>query len=294
MNIRDLKYIVAVAKEQNFNEAARKVFVSQPTLSMQIKKLEDELGVQIFERLNKNFLITKAGKEILKKAELILREAEEIKNIAKNFKDPFSGEFRIGAFPTLASYYFPQIVGTISKNFPDLKILLVEEKTEILLQKLKNGEIDAAFIAMPINQDELEGTKIFSEEFLLALPNNHILAKKKKVSNKELKDVEMMLLEEGHCLRNQALKACSMLGSFEKQDFRATSLETLRQMVANGSGITLMPEIAVRKDDQITYVKIDNAPKRIIGLYWRDASSRKELMKKIVSLLLMKYKEIKS
>ncbi len=241
--------------------------------------------MQIFERLNKNFLITKAGKEILKKAELILRESEEIKNIAKNFKDPFSGDFRIGAFPTLASYYFPKIVGTISKNFPDLKIFLVEEKTEILLQKLKNGDLDAAFIAMPLNENDLEGVKIFSEEFLLALPNNHILAKKKKVSNKELKGVEMMLLEEGHCLRNQALEACSMLGSFEKQDFRATSLETLRQMVANGLGITLMPEIAIKKDDKIIYVEIENAIKRTIGLYWRKGSQRAKLIHKIIEII---------
>lgn len=285
MNLRDLKYIVAVAKEQNFNEAARKVFVSQPTLSMQIKKLEEELGVQIFERSNKQFLITKAGKEILKKAEIILREAEEIKKIAQNFKDPFSGEFRIGAFPTLASYYFPKIIGKISQNFPQLKLLLVEEKTEILLQKLKDGEIDVAFIAMPVSDDGLEAKKIFSEEFLLAVSKNNKLAKKKKVSNQDLKGAELMLLEDGHCLRNQALEACSMLGGFEKQDFRATSLETLREMVANGSGITLIPEIAVKKNDKISYIKIENAPKRTIGLYWRRGYQRVKLIDKIIAKL---------
>ena len=187
MNIRDLKYLIAVAKEQHFARAAEKSFVSQPTLSMQIKKLEDELGVQIFERSQKNFLITKVGAEIIKKAEIILREAEEIKNIAKNSLDPMSGELRIGAFPTLAAYFFPKIIKKISKEFRKLKLLLVEEKTETLLGKLKSGEIDAAFIAMPCQDDGLENKKIFSEEFLLAVSQKHQLAKKKNIQTKDLK-----------------------------------------------------------------------------------------------------------
>ncbi len=284
MNLRDLKYLIAVAKEQHFARAAEKSFVSQPTLSMQIKKLEDELGVQIFERSQKKFMITKVGEEILKKAEIILREAEEIKNIAKNSKDPFSGEIRIGAFPTLASYFFPKIVGKISKKFPQLKLLLVEEKTEVLLHKLKRGEIDAAFIATPCEDSGLVHKKIFEEDFLLAVPKKHPLAKNKKVEKKDLKGQELMLLEDGHCLRDQALEACSMLGAFEQQDFRASSLETLRQMVIFGAGITLMPEIAVKKEDKISYVKITNAPHRKIGLYWRETSTRKILMKEIAEL----------
>lgn len=284
MNLRDLKYLTAVAKEQHFARAAEKSFVSQPTLSMQIKKLEDELGVQIFERSQKNFLVTKVGKEIIKKAEIILREAEEIKNIAKNSKDPFSGELRIGAFPTLASYFFPKVVSKISKKFPQLKLLLVEEKTEELLRKLKNGEIDAAFIAMPQSDEALEVQKIFSEEFLLAVPKNHALAKKKNVERKDLKGKELMLLEDGHCLREQALEACSMLGAFEQQDFRASSLETLRQMIINGSGITLMPKIAVKKEDKISYIKIINAPERTIGLYWRKSAAQNILMKEIAKI----------
>ena len=284
MNLRDLKYLVSVAKEQHFARAAEKSFVSQPTLSMQIKKLEDELGVQIFERSQKNFLVTKIGAEIIKKAEIILREAEEIKNIAQNSKDPFSGEIRIGAFPTLASYFFPKVVGKISKKFPNLKLLLIEEKTETLLQKLKNGEIDAAFIAIPCDDFGLEHQKIFEEEFLLAVPQKHALAAKKKIDKKDFKGKELMLLEDGHCLRDQALEACSMLGAFENQDFRASSLETLRQMVIGGAGITLIPEIAVKKEDKISYLKIANPPKRTIGLYWRATSSRKDLMKEIAKI----------
>lgn len=284
MNIRDLKYLVSVAKEQNFMRAAEKSFVSQPTLSMQIKKLEDELGVQIFERSQKKFLVTKIGEEIIKKAELILREVEEMKNIAKNSKDPFSGEIRIGAFPTLASYFFPKVVGKISKKFPQLKLLLIEEKTETLLQKLKNGEIDAAFIAMPCDDFGLDNQEIFTENFLLAVPTKHELANKKKIDKKDLKQKELMLLEDGHCLRNQALEACSMLGAFENQDFRASSLETLRQMVSIGAGITFIPEIAAKKEDKISYQKIANAPKRTIGLYWRKSSARKSLFLEIAKL----------
>lgn len=290
MNLRDLKYLISVAKEQHFARAAEKSFVSQPTLSMQIKKLEDELGVQIFERSQKKFMVTKVGEEIIKKAEIILREAEEIKNIATNSKDPMSGEIRIGAFPTLAAYFFPKIVGKISRKFPKLKLLLIEEKTEILLQKLKSGEIDAAFIAIPCDDFGLEHQQIFSEEFLLAVPLKHRLAKQKKVEKKDLKGQELMLLEDGHCLRDQALEACSMLGSFEQQDFRASSLETLRQMVIAGAGITFIPQIAVKKEDKISYLKIANAPKRTIGLYWRQTSARKILMQEIVKLLTQNQK----
>ncbi|MBM3590129.1 MAG: LysR family transcriptional regulator [Alphaproteobacteria bacterium] len=284
MNLRDLKYIVEVAREKNFARASEKVFVSQPALSMQIKKLEDTLGINIFERDKQNFLITPAGAEIIKKAEIILRESEEIKNIAKNFKDPFGGEIRIGAFPTVASYFLPNFVRNIHKKFPNLKIFLIEAKSAELIDKLNNGEIDFSLIAMPIDNENLVGEKIFSEKFLLATPKNHPFAKKSKIQIKELKNQELMLLEDGHCLRDQALEICSSVRAFEKNDFQATSLETLRQMVANGNGITLIPEIAVRNDDKVSYVKIFNAPFRTIGIYYRKSSVRKSLIKEIIRL----------
>jgi len=251
---------------------------------MQIKKLEDTLGINIFERDKQNFLITPAGAEIIKKAEIILRESEEIKNIAKNFKDPFGGEIRIGAFPTVASYFLPNFVRNIHKKFPNLKIFLIEAKSAELIDKLNNGEIDFSLIAMPIDNENLVGEKIFSEKFLLATPKNHPFAKKSKIQIKELKNQELMLLEDGHCLRDQALEICSSVRAFEKNDFQATSLETLRQMVANGNGITLIPEIAVRNDDKVSYVKIFNAPFRTIGIYYRKSSVRKSLIKEIIRL----------
>ena len=284
MNLRDLKYIVEVARQKNFAKASQAVFVSQPALSMQIKKLEETLGVDIFERDKQNFLITPAGEEILKKAEIILRESEELKAIAKSFKDPQNAEVRIGAFPTIASYYLPSFTKNLHKKFPQLKIYLFEAKSDELVEKLKNGELDLAILAMPQADDNLAGEKIFSEKFLLATPKNHPLAKKTKIQIKELKNQELMLLEDGHCLRDQALEICSTVKAYEYTDFQATSLETLRQMVANGTGITLMPEIAVRSDDKIVYVKIFNAPFRTIGIYYRKSSVRKNLIKEIIRL----------
>ena len=157
MNLRDLKYIVEVARERNFARASAKVFVSQPALSMQIKKLEETLGVEIFERDKQNFLITPVGAEIIKKAEIILQESEEIKMIAKNSKDPHKGEIRIGAFPTVASYFLPNFVKNIHKKFPHLKIFLIEAKSNELITKLKSGEIDFCLLAMPIKDDNLIG-----------------------------------------------------------------------------------------------------------------------------------------
>jgi LysR family hydrogen peroxide-inducible transcriptional activator len=284
MNLRDLKYIVEVAREKNFARASAKVFVSQPALSMQIKKLEETLGVEIFERDKQNFLITPVGAEIIKKAEIILQESEEIRMIAKNSKDPHKGEIRIGAFPTVASYFLPNFIKNIHKKFPHLKIFLIEAKSDELITKLKSGELDLCLLAMPIADDNLIGEKIFSEKFLLATPKGHPFSKKSKIQIKELKKQELMLLEDGHCMRDQALEICSMVKAFENQDFRATSLETLRQMVANGTGITLIPEIAVRSDDKIAYVKIFNAPFRTIGIYYRKSSVQKNLIKEIIKL----------
>ncbi len=285
MNIRDLKYIVEVAKEGHFARAADKVFVSQPTLSMQIKKMESELGVKIFERSQKKFLITNIGKEILKKAEIILREVEEIKNIAKNSKDPLSSEFKIGAFPTLASYFFPKVVTKIHKKLPQLKLFLIEEKTEILIQKLKSGEIDAALLASPILEDEFESIKIFTEDFLLAVFKNHKFSKYKKIHSKDLKNEALMLLDDGHCMRQQALEICSLVGAFERQEFQATSLETLRQMVEIDRGITLIPEIAIKKSDKISYIKLIPAPKREVRLYFRKSAINKILINELIPFL---------
>lgn len=285
MNIRDLEYIVAVSKEESFTKAAQKSFISQPTLSMQIDKLETNLGVELFERSRGNFLITDAGEEIINKAQIILREVDEIKKIAKKYSNPLEGEIKIGAFPTLAPYLFPKISNNIHKNFKKLQIFLIEEKTEILINKLSKGEIDLAILSSPIEDNSLENIPLFKEEFLLAVAKNNKLAKKKKITAKDLLGEKIMLLDEGHCLRNQALEICAVTGAIENQNFRASSLETLIEMVKINHAITLVPQISAKKHKHISYLKISKAPTRQIALYYRKTASNKILFEQIAQII---------
>ncbi len=291
MNLRDLKYLVAVADLKHFSKASIKSNVSQPTLTMQIKKMEDELGVKIFERSNKQVMLTDVGAEIISKARDICREVEEIKQIATSYKNPEETSLIIGAFPTLAPYFLPKAVEKIHQQFAKLKLFLIEEKTDQLIEKLTNGEIDCAFLARGSkfdNDSKLRSITIFTEEFLLALPKNHQLADNKIIDYGHLKDNELLLLDDGHCLRNQALEFCSTIDLHEQQNFKATSLETLRQMVICNSGITLMPEIAVNSYDKIAYRRINNPPKRTIALFFRNGSFKKIILEKIANILQTK------
>jgi LysR family hydrogen peroxide-inducible transcriptional activator len=279
MNLRDMQYLTAVADLQHFGKAAERCHVSQPTLSMQIKKLEESLGVTIFERSNKQLLITSAGEKILPHVRRLLAELEEIKQIAKTAQDPLAGDFTLGAFPTLAPYFLPKILPAIGKALPKLKLWLVEEKTDVLLEKLKKGTLDAALIALPIADESLESQWLCDDDFVLAVPPPHPLAKKRMIHPKDIQNECLLLLDEGHCLRHQALEVCSLIGSSEHQGFRATSLETLRQMVAAGVGITLLPTLALRKDDGIATIPFaPPAPSRSIGLVWRKHSVRDKVM----------------
>ncbi|MBL4596799.1 MAG: LysR family transcriptional regulator [Robiginitomaculum sp.] len=286
MNLRDLKYLVAVADNKHFGKAAKISHVSQPALSMQVQKLESELGVQLLERTNKTVMVTEIGKDIVERARKIIQETEEIKAIAKTHQDPFAGRIRLGAFPTLAPYFFPTIVPKISKALPKLKLFLVEEKTEQLLDQLKNGTLDAAIIALPVHGEQLQTLPLFEDEFLLAVHAKHHLAKRKRVDQSNLEGEPLLLLEEGHCLRNHALVVCSLMQTSEVQDFRATSLETLRQMVASSIGITLIPKIAVQKHKDISYIPFTApAPSRTIVLVWRKTSARGACFEKIGQLI---------
>ncbi|MEC8066847.1 MAG: LysR substrate-binding domain-containing protein [Pseudomonadota bacterium] len=283
MNLRDLKYFISVAKHQHFGKAAEESYVSQPALSMQLKKLEEELGVQLFERTNKSVQITAVGEDILAYAKNIVKMSEDIQSIAKTHHDPFAGEIKLGAFPTLAPYFLPHIVPIVSKKFQNLKLLLVEEKTDNLLESLNEGKIDGAFLALPIDDEGLECTPLLEDEFLLAVSPYHHYAKLKSIEVEDLKDDCLLLLEEGHCLRDQALDICSKTGACENQNFRATSLETLRQMVAANVGITLIPQMAMKHNDGLVYIPFGkNKPTRKIGLVWRKKSSRIKALTEIV------------
>ncbi len=209
-------------------------------MSTQIKKLEDELEVALVERTPRKVLLTEVGREIAQRARDVLNEIDQIKAIARRTRDPESGTIRLGIFPTLGPYLLPHVVPRIRERFPRLELLLVEEKTEVVLRQLREGRLDAGILALPIHDDQLHTEFLFEEQFLLAVPENHALAKRATLKLDDLADESLLLLEEGHCLRDQALDVCQLAGANEKSGFRATSLETLRQMVAANVGITLV------------------------------------------------------
>lgn len=291
MNLRDLQYLVAVADHRHFGRAARACFVSQPTLSTQLKKLEQELGVELLERHPRQVIVTEAGRQVVERARLILSHAASIRTIAQRSQDPDAGTVRMGMFPTLGPYLLPHIVPSLHRLFPKLELLFVEDKTEALLQRLRDGQLDVALIAMPVADDHLEHEVLFDEDFLLAVHRDHPLAARTgTVPLSVLDDAQVLLLEEGHCLREQALSVCRLAGAVERSDFRATSLETLRQMVASEVGVTLLPELAVRPpippSDDVRLLRFSEpVPRRRIAMFWRRSSSYGDLMPRLATVM---------
>jgi len=283
MNLRDLRYFVALADTRHFGRAAESCFVSQPTLSTQLKKLEEELGVALIERAPRNILLTPAGEQILKHARQALVQVSQMHEISKHIRDPETASVRLGIFPTLAPYLLPHVVPKLRKRFPHLELLLIEEKTETLIVQLRNGLIDAAILAEPVNDEHFDAMHLFTEPFVLALPEKHPLTRQRTLGMGELEQQHLLLLEDGHCLRDQALDVCALSGAGEKEGFRATSLETLRQMVAAGVGITLLPMLAVQPPvPESPHIRLmpfrDPAPTRRISLYWRKSSVRTDFL----------------
>lgn len=290
MNLQVFRYLLALDEHGGFHKAADACHVSQPALSIQIKKLEDELGITLLERRHKEFLFTPAGLEVLERAKGIMRRVEEIEALSRVWNDPYAGELSLGAFPTLAPYYFPQILDHFVESYPELHINLVEEKTQVLVERLNEGSLDAAFLAEPVDESALEHGTIFSEEFYVGVPANHTLAKRKTVDPVKIASEKMLLLEEGHCLRGQALEFCSTAGMGEVLNFRASSMETLLQMVEMGRAVSLIPDCVARHNPQIHYVKLKGGgAQRTIGLYWRRSSVRKDLMLELVDDLSREY-----
>jgi LysR family hydrogen peroxide-inducible transcriptional activator len=290
MNLRDLRYLVALADLRHFGRAAEACHVSQPTLSTQLKKLEDELGVQLVERAPRKVMLTAVGSDIVLRARRVLADVEQMRESARRTADPEAGRVRLGLFPTLAPYLLPHVVPKIHARFPRLELLLVEEKTEALLTQLKDGRLDAAILALPLHEDWLQIERLFEEPFLLAVPQNHELAGHDGLKLTELSKQHLLLLEDGHCLRDQALAVCAMAGAGEKDGFRATSLETLRQMVAAGVGITLLPTLAVKPpvpvSENIALVPFRNPPpSRKLALVWRRSSALSEFLRKLAATL---------
>lgn len=290
MNLRDLNYLVTLMELRHFGHAAEACFVSQPTLSTQIKKLEDELGVSLVERSSRKVLLTAVGVEIATRARSVLNEVNEMKELARRSLDPEAGTVRLGIFPTLAPYLLPHVIPQVRKLFPRLTLLLTEDKTEALLQRLHDGRLDAAILALPQTDMHLHAAPMFVEHFLLALPENHPLGKRKRLRLADLKDQQLLLLEEGHCLRDQALAVCQLTQADEQSGFRATSLETLRQMVGSGVGITLLPALSVQPPvATMPGLKLmrfsDSPPHRRIGLLWRRSSAFGPFLQRLCKVL---------
>src|SRR5437016_4493911 len=245
LKLKDLRYLVAVADLRHFGRAAARCFVSQPTLSAQLKKLEQSLGLQLIERAPNNVSLTAAGEEIVARARRIIEASDEVVALARSQRDPLAGPLRLALLPTIGPYLLPRVAPAIRRALPRLELRLYEYQTAPMLERLRGGELDVGILALPVELDGLESHELYREAFVVALPERHPLAAHETLRVADLKGETLLLLEDGHCLRDQALEVCSRAGVREPQDFRATSLETLRQMVATGAGVTLLPELAV-------------------------------------------------
>jgi len=281
VTLTELRYAVALADRRHFGKAAEACFVTQPTLSAQIAKLERTLGVKLFERSSKKVETTPEGEEIVREARSVLAAAERIVEVARSKTEPMTGTWRVGVIPTLAPYLLPWLVPAIREAFPKLHLVIRELKTADVLAELAGRRIDSGILALPVEAPGLATEVLFEEPFLLLAPAGHPLASKSKVRDVDLEGERVLLLEEGHCLRDQALSICSRAGARDASiegDFRATSIETLRHMVAGGRGITLLPALAAgpgRNADGATIVPFaEPAPSRAVALVYRASHPR--------------------
>jgi LysR family transcriptional regulator, hydrogen peroxide-inducible genes activator len=279
LKLKDLRYLVALADTRHFGQAAARCFVSQPTLSAQLKKLEDYLGVQLVERHPRRIALTEAGQQVVVRARRIIESSDEIVALAELQRDPLAGRLRVALLPTIGPYLLPIVAPRLRKKLPRLELMLYEYQTGTMLEHLQAGDIDLGILALPVPLDGLAERQLFDEPFVVALPEHNPLASRRSLKVADLNGETLLLLEDGHCLRDQALDVCSRSQVHEKQDFRATSLETLRQMVASGSGITLLPQLAANgaygnARGMVTVPFAKPAPVRHIGALWRRTSAR--------------------
>ena len=285
MTLTELKYIVAVARERHFGRAADACFVSQPTLSVAIKKLEDELRVVLFERGSTEVSLTVSGERIVVQAQRVLDEAARVKELAKQGKDPLSGALRVGVIYTIGPYLLPGLVRQLLKDAPQMPLLLNENFTVRLLELLKNGEVDVAIVALPLPDAGVMVQPVYDEPFMIAVPRTHPWRKRSAIAADDLKKETMLLLGSGHCFRDQVLEVCPELSRFAtgaegiQKTFEGSSLETIRHMVASGLGVTVLPMSSipekVPRDSLIAYLPFRKpAPERRVVLAWRKSFTR--------------------
>ena len=279
MTLTELKYIVALARERHFGRAAEKCFVSQPTLSVAVKKLEDELGAVLFERGQNDVRTTPVGDQIVAQAERVLAEANLVKELADAAGDPLAGPLRIGAIYTIGPYLLPKLVPLIKERAPKMPLMIEESFTARLLESLKRGDLDVAVLALPIAEPGLVAQAVYEEVFRVLVPVGHAWAKKKNVAPAELLGEPLLMLGRGNCFRDQVLDLCTQAGQGGPQVLEGSSLETIRHMVASGVGITVMPATAVDaipKNDPLLRVRpfAEPQPSRRVGLVWRASFPR--------------------
>ncbi len=278
LSLRDLTYLVAVADERHFGRAAEACFVSQPALSGQIQKIEKVLGRTVFERDRRRVLVTAVGEQLVRQARRVLREADRLGELAQIAQGVLTGPFRLGLIATLGPYLLPHLLRPLRRDYPSLELLLTEGLTAGLLEDLKGGRLDAIVLALPIEHRGLGVEPLFVEPFLLATPSSHPFATKDSVGVDDLRRADMVLLTEGHCLRDQALELCPS-GREGRERLQTASLETLLHLIASDAGYSLVPSLAARKDPQLegllSYRPLDGeAPGRVIAMVWREGSPR--------------------
>lgn len=292
MNLRDLQYVIAVAETGHFGQAAEQCFVSQPTLSGQIKKLEEQLGVTLFERNNRSVMTTAIGEKVVAHARQMMVQAEAIKHLADGHKDPLAGPLRIGAIPTLSPYLMPLLLRTIRQSHEQMQLVISEEQTDHLLTRLHNHQIDAAFLATDVEDSEFETIHLFNEPFWVAYHREHKFYERQSIRAKDLQNEEVLLLAKGHCLADQAREICKLKeqsASGQMADLRASSLETLIQLVGAGYGVTLVPALAMSgswtTDSGVVAQPLHGHQGRLVRLVYRRSFPRKPALEALQSVL---------
>lgn len=278
LTLKQLRYFSALAETLHFGKAARLCNVSQPALSMQIKDLEAHLGITLVERSATKLLLTFEGQEIARRARDILMSVQDLTELAAHHRHPLSGRLRLGVIPSVGPYLLPKILPEIHMNYPELELSLRESQTHVLVDNLQDGHLDLLILALPVEPDDIDTMALFDDPFSIALPSGHKFSSRDDIAQDELDDEHVLLLEEGHCLRDQALAICR---TSKTDEFRASSLATVVQMVANGYGVTILPALAMSSevDDPgpICVVPFEApVPFRTIGLAWRRSTPHKQ------------------
>lgn len=286
LSLRQLQYVVAVADELGFHRAAERCHVSQPTLSAQVAQIEQVLGVAIFERDKRRVFVTERGEAVVARARRVLLAVDELIKAAELGRDKYAATLRIGVIPTVAPYLLPDIMPAIAQKYPKLKLVFREEKTEDVMRDVRDGKLDAGLLAVVPGLGEVACEVVSDDRFVVAMPKNHPLGKRKTVKLEELVNEPVLLLDEGHCLRDQALDLCAKVGA-QETDLRATSLATLVQMVSAGNGVTLLPELAVDVENRRGQLDIrplaGPSPSRKLAFVWRRGSPLDDVFRAVAS-----------